>query len=69
MSQSGASVNRVKVYSFTAPPDRQWTAVTPIGLVVVEPGQQVTVVASETWEQAADAMRMLRAKEPDGDGR
>lgn len=55
-------MSRVKVYSFTAPPDRQWTAVTPIGLVVVEAGQQVTVVASETWEQAADAVRTLREK-------
>lgn len=61
-------MNRVKVYSFTAPPDRAWTAVTPIGLVVVEAGQQVTVVASESWEQAADAVRMLRNVNPDDSG-
>ena len=58
-------MSRVKVYSFTAPRDRQWTAVTPIGLVTVEPGQQVTIVASETWEQAADAMRVMREGKPE----
>jgi hypothetical protein len=60
-------VSRVKVYSFTAPPNRQWTAVTPIGLVVVEPGQQVTIVASETWEQAADVVRSMRETKPESE--
>ena len=40
----------MKAYSFTANPDRGWSVVTPCGAIVVEPGQQVTVIVSERWE-------------------
>jgi hypothetical protein len=60
-------VNRVKVYSFTSHPERGFAVVTPVGLIVAEPGQQVTVTVSESWEQAADAVRALRKQEPDDD--
>jgi hypothetical protein len=53
-------VSRVKVSSFTAHPDRGWSVVTPNGVVIAERGMQVTIVVSESWEAAADAMRVLR---------
>lgn len=40
----------MKAYSFTSHPQRGWSVVTPAGAVVVEPGQQVTIVVSEPWE-------------------
>lgn len=52
----------VKVYSFTAHPDRGWSAVTPLGIVPAEPGMQVTIVVAESWEQGADVIRELRKK-------
>lgn len=58
-------MSNVKVYSFTAHPDTGWVVVTPIGLVKAEPGMQVTIAVSETWEAAADAMRALREKPPE----
>jgi hypothetical protein len=61
----GSPVNRVKVYSFTAHPERGFAVVTPVGLIVAEPGMQVTVTVSESWEQAADAVRALRKQESD----
>lgn len=54
----------VKVLSFTVPPGRPFTIVTPSGLFTIEPGQQVTLVGSESWEQAADAVRVLRESKP-----
>jgi hypothetical protein len=56
-------VSRVKVYSFTSHPERGFAAVTPVGLIVAEPGMQVTVTVSESWEQAADAVRALRKQD------
>jgi hypothetical protein len=40
----------VKAYSFTAHPERGWSVVTPVGAIIVEPGQQVTITVSEQWE-------------------
>lgn len=40
----------MKAYSFTAHPERGWSVVTPVGAIIVEPGQQVTVIVSERWE-------------------
>ncbi len=57
--------DRVKVYSFTVGRDAGFCVVTPIGLVQAERGQQVTITVSETWEQAADAVRMLRDAKPE----
>jgi hypothetical protein len=60
----------VKVYSFTVGRDGGWTAVTPLGLVQGERGQQVTIAISESWEEGADAIRRLREnKEPEADKR
>lgn len=53
-------MSRVKVLSFTVGPERAWSVVTPQGLFIAEPGQQVTLVTSESWEQAADAVRVMR---------
>jgi hypothetical protein len=50
----------VKVYSFTTHPDKGWSAVTPLGIVIAEPGMQVTIAVSESWEQGADAIRIMR---------
>lgn len=57
-------MSRVKVLSFTVHPDRPWSVVTPAGLFTAEPGQQVTIVCGESWEQAADAVRVLRESKP-----
>ena len=62
-------MSRVKVVSFTAGRDAGWVAVTPVGLVQAERGQQVTIVISETWEQAADAVRVMRERKDDDDHR
>lgn len=50
----------VKVVSFTVGRDSGWSVVTPVGLVTVERGMQVTIAVSETWEQGADAIRVVR---------
>ena len=52
----------VKVYSFTVGRDGGWSCVTPLGLVPVERGQQVTIAISETWEEGADAIKAVREK-------
>jgi glyoxylate carboligase len=41
----------VKSWSFTAGP-RGWSLATPAGFVTAEPGQQVVIVARESWEKA-----------------
>ena len=40
----------LKVFGFTSHPERGWSVVTPVGAIIVEPGQQVTVIVSERWE-------------------
>jgi hypothetical protein len=54
----------VKVISFTAHPDKGWNTVTPFGLITIEPGRQVTICFSDTWEEGADAIRVLREHPP-----
>lgn len=58
-------MSKVKIYSFTTSPDKGWSAVTPAGIVIAEPGVQVTIAIAESWEQGADAIRTLREPEPE----
>jgi hypothetical protein len=62
---ASGQVSRVKVGSFTVPRDSGWSCVTPIGIITAERGVQVTIVISETWEQAAQAVTLLREQEPE----
>jgi hypothetical protein len=59
----------VKVVSFTVGRDGGWSCVTPSGLVTAERGVQVTILVSETWDEAARAVVHLQTKEPDADPR
>lgn len=60
-------MTRVKVISFTAHPDTGWAAVTPAGLVTAERAMQVTIIVSETWDDAARAVRELAKPEDERD--
>lgn len=64
MSRGLEQVSKVKVYSFTISKE-SFSLVTPLGLITAQNGEQVTVTVSETWEQAADAVRLLRQQEPE----
>jgi hypothetical protein len=55
----------VKVISFTVGRDSGWSAVTPAGLVQADRQQQVTIVISESWEQAAREIEKLRKQDRD----
>lgn len=58
-------MSKVKLYSFTVGREAGWVAASPLGLIIAEPGVQVTVVVSETWEQGVAAVAAYQQQEKD----
>ena len=56
-------MSKVKQYTFTVGREAGWSCVTPLGLVVAEPGTVVMITVGESWESCADTVAAYRAQE------